>query len=153
MTRTRLGLALSAAVLGLSGLVGLPASAAAQPSPSPPEPTPSETSPSEIAPPSDNGHNDMGLGNILHGEGVIKTKGGTQPVAMQHGTVTAVSDSSITLKSSDGYTKTWSLNDSVHVVEHRKTLQPNSIKVGSDLIVAGPRQGTTFTASIVIVHD
>ena len=143
MTRTRLGLALSAAVLGLSGLVGLPASAAAQPEPSP----------SEIAPPSDNGHDDMGLGNTLHGEGMIKTKGGTQPVAMQHGTVTSVSDSSITLKSADGYTKTWSLNKSVHVVEHRTTLQPNSIKVGTDLIVAGPRQGTTFTASVVVVNS
>jgi hypothetical protein len=147
MTRTRLGLALSALVLGLSGLVGLPTSAAAQPEPSPVVP-----SPTDVAPPSENGHPNMGLGDVLHGEGVIKTKDGTQPVAMQHGTVTSVSDSSITLRSSDGYTKTWTVNESVHVVEHRKALQPSSIKVDSDLIVAGPRQGTTFTASVIVVH-
>ena len=93
----------------------------------------------------------MGFGNILHGEGTIKTKQGTQPVAMQHGTVTSVSDSSITLKSSDGYTKTWSLAPSVHVLEHRTDLQPTSVKIGTDLAVAGPRDGTRYTASVVVV--
>jgi hypothetical protein len=154
MTRTRLGLALSAAVLGLSGLVGLTAGGsvaaapAAQPSPSAPEPTAPEPSAPESAPEAPHG---MGMGNILHGDGTIKTKQGTKMVAMQHGTVTSVSDSSLTLKSSDGYTKTWTLAPSVHVIEHRTDLQPTSVKVGTDLVVAGPRDGTRYTASVVVV--
>jgi hypothetical protein len=139
MTRTRIGLALSAAVFGLSGLVGLTASGAFAAAPTP-EPSATEEAP--------DGH---GMSNILHGEGVIKTKDGTQPVAMQHGTVTAVSDSSITLKSSDGYTKTWSLAPTVHVVEHRTALQPAPVKIGTDLAVAGPREGTRNTATIIVV--
>jgi hypothetical protein len=91
------------------------------------------------------------MGNILHGEGTIKTKEGTKQVAMQHGTVTSVSDSSITIKSSDGYTRTWSLAPSVHVIEHRTELQPTSVKIGTDLAVAGPRDGTRLTAAVVVV--
>jgi hypothetical protein len=91
------------------------------------------------------------MGNILHGEGTIKTKQGTKQVAMQHGTVTSVADSSLTVKSSDGYTRTWSLGPSVHVVEHRTALQPTSVKVGTDLVVAGQRDGTRLTAAVVVV--
>jgi hypothetical protein len=169
MTRTRIGLALSAAVLGLSGLVGLTAGGsvaaapAAQPSPSAPEPSaPEPTAPEPTAPeptgsaPSapesaPEAPHGMGMGNILHGDGTIKTKQGTKMVAMQHGTVTSVSDSSLTLKSSDGYTKTWTLGPSVHVIEHRTDLQPTSVKIGTDLVVAGPRDGTRYTASVVVV--
>jgi hypothetical protein len=179
MTRTRLGLALSAAVLGLSGLVGLTAggtaaaAVAVQPgtsatpsgdtgsapssdttagpsgeSPSAPDTGPGSATPSSAVPGENHG---MGLGNILHGEGIITTKQGTQTVAVQHGTVTAISDASVTLKSSDGYTKAWSFGKTVHVIEHRKALQPTAIKIGTDLGVAGPRQGTSYTASLVIV--
>jgi hypothetical protein len=171
MTRTRLGLALSAAVLGLSGLVGLTAggsaaaAVAAQPEPSAtpssdtssapdlgPSTSQSGNSPDMSSPSATQGENHrMALSNVLHGEGVIKTKQGTQQVAVQHGTVTSISDGSVTLKSADGYMKTWSFGSKVHVIEHRSALQPTAIKIGTDLAVAGPRQGTTYTASLVIV--
>lgn len=149
MTRRRIGVALSAAVLGLSGLVGLTAGGTAAAAPAAqPTPTAPEPSAPESAPESPHG---MGMGNILHGEGTIKTKEGTKQVAMQHGAVTSVSDTSLTVKSSDGYTRSWALGPSVHVIEHRTALQPTSVKSGTDVVVAGPRDGTRLTAAVVVV--
>ena len=149
MTRTRIGLALSAAVLGLSGLVGFTAGGSWAATPVA-QPTPEPTAPPATSEPGmPGGHH--GMDGILHGEGTITTKQGTQLVAIQHGTVTSVSDSKLTVKSSDGYTRTWSLSPSVHILEHRTTLQPSSVKVGTDLALAGSRNGTQLTANLIIV--
>ncbi|HZN14809.1 MAG TPA: DUF5666 domain-containing protein [Acidimicrobiales bacterium] len=58
----------------------------------------------------------FGMGGGIHGEFVTpKDGGGYQTVATQVGEVTAVSASSITLKSADGYTKAYAVNDNTMV--------------------------------------
>ncbi|WP_405058575.1 hypothetical protein OG474_38415 [Kribbella sp. NBC_01505] len=52
----------------------------------------------------------LGQGGALHGEFVVKKDGGGyQTVATQRGEVTAVSKDSITVKSEDGYSRTYTL--------------------------------------------
>jgi hypothetical protein len=56
------------------------------------------------------------FGDALHGEFVTaKDGGGYETIATQKGEVTAVSASSITVKSADGYTKTYTVNSDTKV--------------------------------------
>ncbi len=58
------------------------------------------------------GNGRFGLGGALHGEFVVpKDGGGYQTVATQRGQVTAVSKDSITVKSEDGYSRTYSITE------------------------------------------
>lgn len=58
----------------------------------------------------------LGLGAAIHGEFTVKKADGTYEVIdVQQGSVTAVSSSSITLKSADGFTKTYAVTNSTLV--------------------------------------
>ncbi|WP_238019580.1 hypothetical protein KZZ52_00650 [Dactylosporangium sp. AC04546] len=151
MTRSRIGLLLGAAVLVVAG--GLPTVAAAQPSPAPPAPAPSATM------------NEHGMwGDVLHGEGTLQTKTGPVRVAVQNGEATTLTQSSVTVRSADGFTRTWQINDNVKVYDKRHTLQPGALRTGADLMIAGKitagtatATGTpapaTYTAQVVFVHS
>jgi len=86
---------------------------------------------------------------ILHGQAVLsKPGGGYQTVAFQRGTVTAVSTGSITLKSTDGFTQTYTINDSTVVGAHRAGI--SSVKSGDTASVIATVSGKTFTAMRII---
>ena len=90
--------------------------------------------------------------NILHGEVVVQTKdGGTKTVAVQRGQVTAIDDTSMTVKSTDGFTMTWTFGDSLRVVERRTTIQSTDIKVGTTIGVAGAKDGSGGVARLIVV--
>ncbi len=56
------------------------------------------------------------MGEALHGEFVVKAVDGTISTVRQvQGTVTAVSDTSITVKAEDGYTATFAVNADTEV--------------------------------------
>jgi hypothetical protein len=89
---------------------------------------------------------------VLHGEATLTMKDGTvRVIAAQRGTVTAIDDKSVTVKSSDGFTQTWTFGSPLTVIEHRSTIAPSAIKVGTEVGVAGPENGTTLTARLVVV--
>ncbi|MFC4018635.1 hypothetical protein ACFOW4_11875 [Micromonospora sp. GCM10011542] len=90
--------------------------------------------------------------NTLHGEAVVQTKdGGTRTVAVQRGAVTAVDGDSMTVKSTDGFTMTWTLGDDLRVVERRATVQPSEVKVGTTLGVAGAKDGDRNVARLILI--
>jgi hypothetical protein len=89
--------------------------------------------------------------NTLHGEVVVQTKDGTKTLAVQRGTVTAINDTTITVKSTDGYTQTWKFGDPIRVFERRNTVQPKDIAVGTQVGVAGTKDGDTSTAKLIVV--
>lgn len=89
--------------------------------------------------------------NVLHGEVVVQTKDGTKTVAVQRGEVTEISDSSITVKSTDGYTATWSFASDLHVVRHSSTVKPEEIATGTQVGVAGAKDGEKFVARLIVV--
>ncbi|QLQ38435.1 hypothetical protein [Micromonospora robiginosa] len=90
--------------------------------------------------------------NTLHGEVVVQTKeDGTKTVAVQRGQVTAVDDKSMTVKSTDGFTMTWTFDEKLKVVERRATIQPSDVKVGTTVGVAGTKDGAQGVARLVVV--
>ena len=175
MIRIRKGLALATVLLGGVGLLGLaacgPATTDTALSPegqalaamgyeeadlraAPADPTPS---PSTSADARANGHRKRALTrvmlrrNTLHGEVTVQTKDGVQTVEVQRGAVTAIDDRTMTVKSTDGFTLTWTFGNPVRVVEHRTTVQPSAVVVGAQVGVAGVRSGNTFTARLIVI--
>lgn len=89
--------------------------------------------------------------NVLHGEAVVQTKEGTRTVVVQRGTVTAITTTTMTVKSADGFTLGWTFGSPLHVIEHRTTIQPNQITVGAQLGVAGDKQGDQTLAHLIVI--
>lgn len=89
--------------------------------------------------------------NVQHGEAVVTTEEGTKTVVVQRGTVTAINDTSVTVKSADGFTLTWKFGDPFHVVEHRTKIQASAIAVGTQVGVAGAKEGDATVARLLVV--
>jgi hypothetical protein len=86
-----------------------------------------------------------GLLGAVHGTVVVpKPGGGYQTVAFQNGKVTAVSSTSITLHSADGYTHTYVVTSSTLVNAQRDGV--GSIKTGNQVAVDATVSGSTDTA-------
>ncbi len=89
----------------------------------------------------------------LHGEAVVKTDDGTKTVVVQRGTVTAIDATSVTVKSADGYTVTWTFGNPITVIERRNQVQPNAIAVGTTVGVAGEKSGDGTSARLIVVPN
>jgi hypothetical protein len=87
----------------------------------------------------------------LHGEAVVQTKKGDVTVVVQRGVVTAMDDKTITVKSSDGVTMTWSLGEKLRVVEKRSTVQPTAVQVGAAIALAGAKDEDTPVARLIVL--
>lgn len=90
-----------------------------------------------------------GLFGAVHGTVVVpKPGGGYQTVAFQNGKVTAVSSTSITLRSADGYSHTYQVTSSTMVNAQRDGI--GSIKTGNQVMVDATVSGSTDTAVRVV---
>jgi hypothetical protein len=87
--------------------------------------------------------------HLEHGEAVVQTEEGTKTVVVQRGTVTAINATTITVKSADGFTLTWTFGSPIHVMQHRTQIQPSAIAVGAQVGVAGEKVGSTPTARLI----
>ncbi|MET7397950.1 hypothetical protein ABZS66_31120 [Dactylosporangium sp. NPDC005572] len=89
-----------------------------------------------------------GLMGALHGDFVVKDSTGKYVThRLQTGTVTAVSDTSITVKSEDGYSTTFVVNGSTKVGNGSGKI--GDVKTGSTVTVVGTVDGTTVTATTI----
>jgi hypothetical protein len=162
--------AVLAGVIAVGVLAGAGVAVAATSSSSSPTPTPS-ASPSASARPPFGGqppkgawriHGAPGFGHAFGGPGLLgglfgavhgtvvvpKSGGGYQTVVFQNGKVTAVSSTSITLHSADGYSHTYPVTSSTMVNAQRDGI--GSIKVGNQVMVdATVSGGTTTTIRII----
>lgn len=85
----------------------------------------------------------------VHGQFVVpKPGGGYQTVDTQRGAVTAVSTTSITVKSGDGFTKTYRVTASTIVDARRDGI--GSIKTGQQVTVIATVSGSTATATSIV---
>jgi hypothetical protein len=93
------------------------------------------------------------LGNrVEHGELTIKGRDGKPVVVdVQRGQVTAVSATSITLKSEDGFTASYTVGPDtrVRVGGARKAI--GDVKVGANAGLTAKKEGGTATAYLVVV--
>jgi hypothetical protein len=91
--------------------------------------------------------------NVEHGEMVVQTKDGDKTIDVQRGTVTAISSTTVTVKSADGFSETWTFGNPIHVVEHRTTVQPSNVTTGETVGVAGTKSNGNLTASLLVIPD
>jgi hypothetical protein len=90
-----------------------------------------------------------GLFGAVHGTAVVpKSGGGYQTIAFQNGKVTAVSSTSITLHSADGYSHSYRVTSSTIVNAQRDGI--GSIKAGNQVIITATVSGSTATATRII---
>jgi hypothetical protein len=123
--------------------------AAATPSPSPTPSGPSRPGFHRFGP---GGFGGFGFGGglfgALHGQLVVtKPGGGYETVDVQNGQVTAVSSTSITLKSADGFTKSYTVTSSTLVDAQRDGI--GSVKVGNQASVTATVSGAAVTATSI----
>jgi hypothetical protein len=94
----------------------------------------------------------FGFGNRLeHGEATVQTDNGTKDVVVQRGLVTAITDTSVTVKSADGFTMTWTFGNPFTVIKDRAKIQPNSVPVGAQVGIAGSKDGSVTDARLMVV--
>jgi hypothetical protein len=89
--------------------------------------------------------------NVEHGEMVVQTKDGDKTIDVQRGTVTAISSTTVTVKSTDGFSETWTFGSPIHVVEHRTAVQPSNVTTGETVGVAGTKSAGNLTASLLVI--
>ena len=147
-----LGTVAAVAVTTTAGGVAWAANSA-DPTPSPStSPSASPSAPNQQGQPGPGkgfGHRgEFGLGGALHGEFVVpKDGGGYQTVATQRGEVTAVSKDSITVKSEDGYSRTYKVAAETLVNSARDGI--SSIKTGNTVSVSAVVADNTATATSI----
>jgi len=98
-----------------------------------------------------------GLGDVLgadvtdfvHAEVVLaKEGGGTQTMLVQKGTVTEVSGTGVTVKSTDGFTTAYTVNGDTKVRADSDKL--SDVAKDEDVVVISPKSGDTHTATVVV---
>jgi hypothetical protein len=91
----------------------------------------------------------FGLGGALHGEHVVKQADGDgyETIAFQRGEVTEVSNDSLTVKSEDGFTRTYAVTGETFVGAAREGI--DSVEVGDEVAVQATVSGDKATASVV----
>ncbi|HEX6469117.1 MAG TPA: DUF5666 domain-containing protein, partial [Streptosporangiaceae bacterium] len=91
------------------------------------------------------------LNEVLYGETVAKADDGSiKAFDWQNGQVTGVSGSSVTVRSSDGTTWTWTLTGDTLVRKNKKDGSASDIAAGDKVAIAGARSGGTRTAARVM---
>lgn len=87
-------------------------------------------------------------GAPVHGTLVVPDSGGYQTEDIQRGKVTAISSSSVTVVSTDKYTKTYQVNGSTSVNAGNGSL--SAVKVGDQVSITATVHGSTATISSII---
>lgn len=86
----------------------------------------------------------------LHGEVVVGGKNQQRTIDVQKGEVTSVSSTSLTMKSVDGYTKTYVITSATRVRSKRKPSSISNVKPGERAFVVARKNGDTATARVVL---
>lgn len=149
-TSARVAAWTTAAVLGLATLSGI---AAAQSQSQSSEPKPSKSTSAEPRKRDEDGRKKhsrrgpKGFGRrVLHGETVVAGDNGPVTHVVQRGVVTAVSGTSFTVRSSDGFTLTWTRNAETKVRTAPKDQPQRPLAVGDDVMTHGVREGSGVVA-------
>jgi len=90
----------------------------------------------------------------VHGQVVVVKPGGSyQTLDIQRGKVTAVGPSSISVRSADGFTASYTLTGSTDVDAHRDAI--GSVKVGNQVVVLATVSGSTATSitDLTLLHS
>ncbi len=76
----------------------------------------------------------MGLGNVQHGEFTVQDNGKATVMTLQRGEVTKASDTSVTVKSADGFSATYAIADATRG-------KAKALQVGDPVVVVAEKAG------------
>jgi Domain of unknown function (DUF5666) len=89
-------------------------------------------------------------GAVLHGEQVVQEGSKVVTIDEQSGKVTAVSATSLTVKSTDGFTATYVIDSSTKVGKKGAAAKISAVAVGDTVRVEGTKSAGTVTADRVM---
>lgn len=90
-------------------------------------------------------------GRILHGEATVQSPQGKDLVVVfQHGKITGLTGSAVTVKSTDGFTATYTVDKTTRIALNGTAGTLSRLKTGDDVRVFGVKNGATTTAKAVI---
>jgi hypothetical protein len=89
--------------------------------------------------------------NTLHGEVTVRGKDGVKTVVVQRGTITAVTTTSVSVRSTDGFALTWTFGAKLRVAQNRKAVPAGMLKTGAQIGVAGTKDGAANTARLIVI--
>ena len=138
ITRTKIALVAGCAALAMAGVGGGIAFAAD--SGSTPTPPPSST-----PAPAHHAKAHRLLGHLEHGQFTVRTKNGDQVIDVQRGQVAAVSATSVTVRSEDGFTATYAVDSTAKVRVQKKASTITNVHTGDKVTLVATHSGTTDT--------
>jgi Domain of unknown function (DUF5666) len=90
-------------------------------------------------------------GNVLHGEATIgKPGGGTAVVHFQNGIISAISGSTMTVKSTDGFTSTFTVNGTTRILLNGTDGTLSKLAKNDKVRVMGVENGSSTVARMVL---
>jgi len=87
-----------------------------------------------------------GLRRVEHGEFTVHTKTGDKVMDVQRGVVTAVNATSVTVKSTDGFSSTYTINPTTKVRKDKTTAAVSQIATNDRVQVMATKTGSTVIA-------
>lgn len=88
-------------------------------------------------------------GRVLHSEATVKTATGTEVVGTQSGKITDLSGSQLTVKSSDGFTRTYTVDKNTRISLEGTDGALSSLKSGESVEVSAVKSGSDWAAKSV----
>jgi hypothetical protein len=159
ISRTKMTLLAGAAVLVIAGAGTGIAFAQSSDPPSPAPPTPSSTAPEpQGMSHCHDGHDGHGmhgmhgmhgglLARIEHGEATVTTDQGDRVVDLQRGIVNSANSGQLIVRSADGFTATYAVDDSTKIRKDRKASDISQVAANDRVIVLATKAGSTITAT------
>lgn len=144
------------ALVGIGGGVAFATSGSGSPSPysTLTAATTTSTTSTSAAPadgPSRRKHHAL-LDRAEHGQVTVRTKTGTEVIDLQRGLVTAVSPTSITVQSQDGFSATYVVDSSTKVRKTGQSSAIGNVASGDHVVIAAVHSGNTDTAKRIGDH-
>lgn len=159
ISRTKMALLTGAAVLAIAGTgTGIAlAQSSDPPSPTPPAPSSSAPAPDGMSHCHDghDGHGRHGmhgrrgglLARIEHGEATVTTDQGDQVIDLQRGIVNSANSGQLIVRSADGFTTTYVVDNSTKIRKDRKASDISQVVANDRVIVLATKAGGTITAT------
>jgi hypothetical protein len=89
--------------------------------------------------------------NTLHGSVTVQGKDGVRTIVVQRGILTAVTSTGVSVKSTDGFTATWTFGNPLRIVQDKKKAETSALKTGQTIGVAGTQNGSTTSARLIAI--
>jgi|SRR5581483_1874411 len=90
------------------------------------------------------------MGRVLHGEATVQTPNGTKVMSTQLGNITSVAGAQVTVRSSDGFTRTYSVDKQSRISLDGADGASSRLKTGDTVRVLAVKSGNAWSARAVI---